>query len=62
MGKNTKEKTKPKYSMRKTTAFMLGTAWRTHKSVIVLAFALAVIRVALSVSEMVISPVILGQI
>lgn len=62
MSKKTKEKTRPEYGMQKTTAFMLGIAWRSHKSVIMLVIAAAFIRVALAVTSMVISPVILGEI
>ena len=60
--KGSTEKKKPKYNMGQCVGYMLSTGWRVVKSVIVLAILLAVVTAGQNVLELLIAPVILGQV
>ena len=57
------EKTKkPKYNMWQNTAYMIKTAWATHKPVIFLVVGLAVTGAGKTIAELLIAPSILAKI
>jgi ATP-binding cassette subfamily B protein len=57
------EKTKkPKYNMWQNTAYMIKTAWATHKPVIILVVGLAVTGAGKTIAELLIAPSILAKI
>ena len=57
------EKTnKPKYNMWQNTAYMIKTAWATHKPVIFLVVGLAVTGAGKTIAELLIAPSILEKI
>ena len=57
-----KKKTKSKYNMWQNTWYMVQTAWETHKPVIFMCIALAVVSAACTVAELLITPAILGKV
>ena len=56
------KKEKPKYNLWQNSAFMVKTAWHACKSVPFFCLLIALINASKSVAELLISPVILGQI
>ena len=55
-------KEKPKYGVGSNAAYMVGLAWKRHKSVLWVCAAIALFTVAKTVTEMLIAPLILGVI
>ncbi|MCD8067677.1 MAG: ABC transporter ATP-binding protein/permease [Lachnospiraceae bacterium] len=55
-------KSKPKYNMWQNTAWMVKIAWRTHKSVLFLVLASAVVSVSITTAQTLIAPVILSKV
>ena len=59
--KETKEIKKSKYNMWQNTGFMLGIAWKHDKSVIFLCIALAMATAGVTITELLIAPMILQK-
>lgn len=57
-----KKKEKPLYNLWQNTAWMIGNAWKTQKSVLFLCVAVAAGAVALSLTELFVTPVILQKV
>ena len=55
-------KEKPKYGVGSNAAYMVGLAWKRHKSVLWVCAAIALFTVAKTMTEMLIAPLILGVI
>lgn len=55
-------KTKPKYSMGKCLRYMFSMAWKHKKSVLVMVFVLAALQVALNLTQLYVSPMILEKV
>lgn len=55
-------KTKPTYNMAQNTGYMIGQAWRCHKSVLGVCLALALLHVAVSLTELYLAPLVLGKV
>ena len=53
---------KPAYSTWQTTAFMIRTAWRSHKGVLFMCVFLSAVTAALSATELLIAPSILKKV
>ncbi len=60
--KETKEIKKSKYNMWQNTGFMLGIAWKYDKSVIFLCIALAMATAGVTITELLIAPMILQKV
>lgn len=60
--KETKEIKKSKYNMWQNTGFMLGIAWKHDKSVIFLCIALAMATAGVTITELLIAPMILQKV
>lgn len=56
------KKTKPKYSSAKNVGWMIANAWRECKSVLLICVIIAVVSVALNLTELFISPQILQRV
>ena len=54
--------TKPTYNMAQNTGYMIGQAWHCHKSVLGVCLALAVLHVAVSLTELYLAPLVLGKV
>ena len=50
------KKTKPKYSSVENVGWMIANAWRECKSVLLICFIIAVVSVALNLTELFIAP------
>ena len=57
-----KKKEKPLYNLWQNTAWMIGNAWKTRKSVLFLCVAAAAGAVALSLTELFVTPVVLKKV
>ena len=57
-----KKKEKPLYNLWQNTAWMIGNAWKTQKSVLFLCVAVAAGAVGLSLTELFVAPVILQKV
>ena len=57
-----KKKEKPLYNLWQNTAWMIGNAWKTRKSVLFLCVAAAAGAVALSLTELFVTPVVLQKV
>ena len=57
-----KKKEKPLYNLWQNTAWMIGNAWKTRKSVLFLCVAVAAGGVAMSLTELFVTPVILQKV
>ena len=57
-----KKKEKPLYNLWQNTAWMIGNAWKTQKSVLFLCVAAAAGAVALSLTELFVTPVVLKKV
>ena len=55
-------RTKPTYNMAQNTGYMIGQAWHCHKSVLGVCLALAVLHVAVSLTELYLAPLVLGKV
>ncbi len=55
-------KAKPTYNMAQNTGYMIGLAWRNHKSVLGLCLALTLLHVAVSLTELYLAPLVLGKV
>ena len=56
------KKTKPKYSSVENVGWMIANAWRECKSVLLICFIIAVVSVALNLTELFIAPQILQRV
>lgn len=57
-----KKKEKPLYNLWQNTAWMMGNAWKTRKSVLFLCVAVAAGAVALSLTELFVTPAVLQKV
>ncbi len=57
-----KKKEKPLYNLWQNTAWMIGNAWKTRKSVLFLCVAVAAGAVGLSLTELFVTPVVLQKV
>ena len=57
-----KKKEKPLYNLWQNTAWMMGSAWKTRKSVLFLCVAVAAGAVALSLTELFVTPAVLQKV
>ena len=57
-----KQTQKPTYTMWQNTGYMIRLAWQEHKSVLWLCLALALLRVAVSLTELYLAPLALGKV
>lgn len=57
-----KHKEKPKYNMWQNVCFMVNSAWKTHKSVLVMCVAIAAIQVGLNLVQLYVTPEILAKV
>lgn len=57
-----KNKEKPKYSIWQNVCFMVRTAWKTHKRVLVMCVVIAAIQVALNLTQLYVTPEILAKV
>ncbi len=62
MNINKQSKEKIEYGMFKVTKFMLNTAWKKRKSLIINNFIIVLIAVFLSLAELFVTPTILGEL
>lgn len=60
--KRKKSGERPRYNLWQNAAFMIGTAWRTRKSVLLLCLLMAFLGVAVSLAELLVVPVILQKV
>lgn len=56
------KKERPRYNMAQNAGYMIALAWREEKSVLWLCLLLAALHVAISVTELFLAPVVLGQV
>jgi ATP-binding cassette, subfamily B, bacterial len=59
---NGKADKKPRYSLWKSTGYMIGLAWRYHKSVLWLVIAAALVAAGQNIAEMLIAPAVLNKL
>ena len=57
-----KQTQKPTYTMWQNTGYMIRLAWQEHKSVLGLCLALALLHVAVSLTELYLAPLALGKV
>ncbi|MGM9669836.1 MAG: ABC transporter ATP-binding protein [Faecousia sp.] len=57
-----KVKEKPKYSIWQNVCFMVRTAWKTHKRVLLMCLAIAATQVALNLAQLYVTPEILAKV
>ena len=53
---------KPTYNMAQNVGYMIRLAWHNHKSVLALCFVLALLHVAISLTELFLAPLVLGKV
>ena len=53
---------KPKYSIWQNVCFMVQTAWRTHKRVLLMCLVIAVVQVGLNLAQLYVTPEILEKV
>lgn len=53
---------KPKYSIWQNVCFMVRTAWRTHKRVLVMCLVIAAVQVGLNLAQLYVTPEILAKV
>ena len=57
-----KVKEKPKYTEWQNVCFMVRTAWRTHKRVLLMCLVIAAVQVGLNLAQLYVTPEILEKV
>lgn len=57
-----KHSQRPKYNLWQNTGYMVSTAWKIHKPVVLLCILAALLAVGKTTAEMLIAPVILAKV